>query len=247
MDSFDLIAEPVQRKRKFGAVWIGLGMLALLSVLCVGAAFLMVKINPQVDLNLSSPRKDSGVVTLPTGTRDVQMIQPATRTATATRKPTWTPAPTKTATPTDVPTRQRATSTPTQQPPASTYSLDFEVQQGNPVALPNIGHPDDGCNWAGIAGQATGVDGAPIVGLFVKLVGMFDGKVIDVLTMTGTATQYGMGGYEITLGEEPANSTGTLRLQLYNQAMLPLSHTIRFDTYEDCERNLILINFVQIR
>jgi hypothetical protein len=65
--------------------------------------------------------------------------------------------------------------------------------------------------------------------------------------MTGLAPQYGPGGYEITLGDRPLDSDDALTVQLFDQAMLPLSDKVTFDTFEDCDRNLILVNFKQVR
>jgi len=36
-------------------------------------------------------------------------------------------------------------------------------------------------------------------------------------------------------------------VRLIDQARLPLSPKVYFDTYEDCHRNLIVINFRQVR
>jgi hypothetical protein len=58
---------------------------------------------------------------------------------------------------------------------------------------------------------------------------------------------YGPGGYEFELGEGPVASTQTLWVQLLDQAMLPLSDKIYFDTFSECDKNLILINFNQVR
>ena len=243
MDSFDLIAAPVHQRRKIGVVWSGLLILGFFSLVCTGAALLSLRINPKTSLGLALPPTLQAMVTLPSAT-PVPVIT-STDSATATREPARTQIPTRTATPTATP--QPPTATIIEVSPTATYTRNFELQSGNPLALPNIGHPESGCNWTGIAGQAIGVEGAPIVGLLVKLIGVFDDQTFDLLTLTGTATQYGLGGYEFTLGDHPVDSSGTLRLQLYDQAMVPLSSRIRFDTYEDCERNLILINFVQSR
>ena len=53
--------------------------------------------------------------------------------------------------------------------------------------------------------------------------------------------------YEFVLGDTPIPSTQLLWVQLFDQAMLPLSEQINFDTFEECDKNLILINFNQVR
>ena len=99
----------------------------------------------------------------------------------------------------------------------------------------------------GVGGQALDLSGAPVQWLIVQLGGVLDGKQIEQLTMTGTATQYDKGGFEFTLADEPIESTNTLWVQLLDQAGLPLSEKIYFDTFEDCDKNLIVINLKQVR
>jgi hypothetical protein len=70
---------------------------------------------------------------------------------------------------------------------------------------------------------------------------------IENITMTGLALQYGQGGFEITLSNEPVASENTLWLQLLDQQNLPLSPRIYFSTYAECDKNLIIIYFDQIR
>jgi hypothetical protein len=65
--------------------------------------------------------------------------------------------------------------------------------------------------------------------------------------MIGTATQYGQGGYEFTLAEKPVASDQSLWVQLFDQAMLPLSDKVPFSTYAECNKNLALVNFNQVR
>lgn len=126
--------------------------------------------------------------------------------------------------------------------------MPFVLHPGDPVAIPNIGHPEAGCNWLGVAGRAFNMSGAPIgQGLFVQLAGNLDGQEVEMLSMTGTATQYGEGGYEFILGENPVASSETLWVQLFDQAMLPLSDKVTFNTYSECNKNLTLVNFNQVR
>jgi hypothetical protein len=101
----------------------------------------------------------------------------------------------------------------------------------------------------GVAGQVIDVDGAPVLGLIIEVGGLLDGKRIGsptLLQATGLATAYGAAGYEVKLADEPIASVGTLWIQVLDQAGLPLSDKITFDTYDDCERNLVVIYFKQI-
>jgi len=136
----------------------------------------------------------------------------------------------------------------TQNTLAPEADMPFVINEGDPVAIPNIAHPDLACNWMGIAGKAHNLSGAPIAqGLFIQLGGTLNGKPEDMLGTTGMVTDYGPGGYEFTLGDKPLASAQTLWVQLFDQAMIPLSDQIYFDTYADCDKNLILVNFSQVR
>ena len=72
-------------------------------------------------------------------------------------------------------------------------------------------------------------------------------KACTQLSLTGTALQYGQAGYEFTLADHPIKSKQSVWVMLFDQAMIPLSGKIYFDTSEDCPQNLILVNFRQIR
>jgi hypothetical protein len=70
---------------------------------------------------------------------------------------------------------------------------------------------------------------------------------VDNLVMTGLAPQYGLGGFEFTLADKPVASNGTLWIQLLDQQNLALSDRVYFDTFDDCQKNLIIIYFNQVR
>jgi hypothetical protein len=92
------------------------------------------------------------------------------------------------------------------------------------------------------------MNGEAIRGLFVQLGGSMPGDAsMDNLFMTGLAPQYGPGGFEFTLADKPVASNGTLWVQLLDQQNLPLSDRIYFNTIDDCQNNLIIIYFTQVR
>jgi hypothetical protein len=250
MDAFDYHDTPVQPRRDNSAlVWNILTVMVLLVTLCVGIVFLMLFINPAGAYNPFPPPTLPVLAHLPTATPTPKILMPATWTATITPLPTETPLPTNTPVPTATPT-QAITETPvpeTTEPTTPEGGMSYILHPGDPKAIPNIGHPDAGCSWMGIAGQALGMNDGPVVGLFVQLKGVLNGQSIDMLGMTGTATQYGTAGYEFTIGDQPIASQDTLWVQLFDQAMLPLSDKIAFDTYSDCDKNLIFINFKQVK
>lgn len=246
-DSFDFKEELPKKpaRNKSATLWNLLTVLILLMTLCVGGLLLMIFLNPYIAFNPFKPPPLPTVFTLPTATPTPRYQLP----------PTWTPTvmPLPTNTPEPSPTLLSPTETiaPTLAPgtPEATVEggMPYVLLQGDPKTIPNIGQPLAGCNWTGVAGQALGIDGAPVIGVFIELTGTFNGQPVYHLTMTGLAPQYGPAGYEITLGERPLASKGTLTVQLLNQAMLPISEKVTFDTFDDCDHNLILINFKQVR
>ena len=99
----------------------------------------------------------------------------------------------------------------------------------------------------GVGGQALDMQDAPIVGTTIELGGWLGTDAVDMLSLTGTALQYGPAGYEFTLSDHPIAALKTLWVQLLDQAGLPLSNRVYFTTYDDCTKNLILITFKQVR
>jgi hypothetical protein len=188
----------------------------------------------------------------PPATLPVIPTMPPLPTATVTPRiqfqPSWTPtlegeAPLD-ATP--VPPDQPTATLPATPLPGN---FSFVVQAGSPSYIPGQGfHPDAGCNWLGVAGQATNMSGAPVIGLFVQLGGVLEGGTYETkLSMTGVATQYGQGGFEFTIADRPIASNDALWIQLLDQQNLPLSDKVYFNTYTDCDKNLVVIYFQQVR
>jgi hypothetical protein len=136
--------------------------------------------------------------------------------------------------------------TPTNTLPTSL--LTFGLSEGSPIAIASLAfHPEAGCNWMGIAGQVFNLSGAPIsTSVTVHLEGVLASNQKDLTSLSGTATQYGEAGYEIVLASKPIASSGALWVQLLDQAGLPLSEQQYFDTYDSCDKNLIVINFRQL-
>lgn len=248
MDSFDYHEDITRPQRDTSAIILNLLTgLIILTALCIGLVFLIIFINPYIGFNPFPPPTLPALASFPTATPTPRIVLPATWTPTPSQVPTSTrtPEPTQAPTPSPVagtPGAQQAQASPT------VSNMPFVLHPGDPVAIPNIGHPQAGCDWMGVAGRAFNMSGAPIAqGLFVQLTGTLDGQAVEKLSMTGTATQYGEGGYELVLGEKPVASTDALWVQLFDQAMLPLSDKIGFNTYSECNKNLILVNFNQVR
>ncbi len=185
-------------------------------------------------------------ISVPTGT--------ATQTAEATE-----PSPTMTLTGTGVaaietekPTAT-ATATNTLTPREETellmaaisFERYFDVQQGTPVGMVNWTHPEAGCNWLGVGGQVFDVDGDPEIGFVLEAGGSLEGEPVLGLALTGLDSAYGPGGYEIQLADHTIASQDQVWIQLKDDAGEPLSYPIYIETYDNCEKNLTLLNFVE--
>ena len=71
------------------------------------------------------------------------------------------------------------------------------------------------------------------------------GQPVFGLAVTGEESVYGPGGYEIKLADNPIESEKTVLVQIFDLDGNPLSAPIYFSTYESCEKNLIILNFVR--
>lgn len=247
MDSYSYDHPPRDRA---AILFTTLTVLTLLCVICVVGLFLMLFLNPYSAFNPFPPPTLPALMQMPSETpTDIVFTLPPSWTPTNTSEPTATETlpPSATLPPTPTPITITPTSTLTPPPPEAGYP--FEVRQGNPKAIPNIYHPELGCNWMGVGGQVIDMSNAPVIGLIIRLGGRAPGLTIteDMISLTGLALSYGRSGYEFTLANQPIATRNQLWLQLISQEGSPLSAQVFFDTYESCEQNLIIIDFVQVR
>lgn len=233
------------RRQRRETTWNVLTALVLVAILLAGAYLVLLFSNPYTSLNPFPPPTMPVLVVLPSAT-PTPVKMPATWTPTT--QPTFTQVlPTQTTTPVPtvsaIPTRD-VTALPTD--PNADYPFELK---SNPIPMNStVFHTDGDCNWQGIAGQVVDLQGRAVVGMLVRLTGTYNGKTVNMTTLTGGAQAwYGESGYEFVLGETPVDSTGLLSIQLTDQSFLPISDKVVFDTYASCEKNLILINFRQVR
>jgi hypothetical protein len=194
---------------------------------------------------------------LPTPENTPNVPLPTTSMATLTETALTTAEPSATA----VPLTETPTLTPTQEftatpiPPSPTFTLvptpvpatSFYLQSGTPVGVPNFVNSSAGCNWMGLAGQVFNMNGEPISGYVIQVGGLLGGKEISEMGLTGGAPQVGPGGYIIHLADHPIESDGSIWIQLYDPAGISRTGKILLTTYPNCERNLILINLVELK
>ena len=241
-DYHDDQEEKDTKKNQGTLVWNILSVLVLMTSICVGGLFFVIFLNPQGSLNPFPPATLPAIIPTSTATPTSRVQLPATWTPTPQPPPTSTPTPqaTYTLTPEGTQPTQMITQNPSE-------GMPFVIQDGNPQYIPNIYHPDAGCSWMGVGGQVSGLDGSSVLYLSIKLGGSLNGESVEMITISGTAPQYGQAGYEFELSDQPSDSMQSLYVELLDQADLPLSEKYYFDTFNDCEKNLILINFKQIR
>jgi len=121
----------------------------------------------------------------------------------------------------------------------------YEVLSGDPTYL---AHPD-GCDGLFVAGNVTDIDGDPVIFMMVRIQGILAGEALGIEDVfSGTAPEYGESGWELQLTETPVASTGSVYIQLFDpDTEEPVSTITPFNTYDDCARNLIMINFEQVQ
>lgn len=228
---------------KSDLLWNVLSFLVLAAIIAAGVIFLMIFTNPNSTLNPFPPFSMPEAIVLPTN----RPTFPATWTATI-APPTATVAvptaevPVVSATPVEA-----GTPAPTTTARPATGGFAFGLQT-DPASISSVLYrPEWGCEWMGLAGNAVDLQNSPVKGIRVQVGGFLGANKVDLLSLTGTALQYGQAGYEFTLAEKPIASTGKLWVQLLDQSDLPLSDKVYFDTFASCEQNLIIINFKQVR
>ncbi len=137
------------------------------------------------------------------------------------------------------------TLTPTPSP--TSEPMPFRLK-GEPEALnSDLIRPELGCDWLIIGGQVRDLQEAPVTDLTIHLYGEIGGYTVDRVTLSGNAPGYGESGYEFTLQDLVVDSDGTLFIQLVDNNGQALSDPYPLQTYEDCQKNLILVNFHQVR
>lgn len=246
MDDFELKPERTKGNLK-SLVWNILTVVVLLGICILAFYFLTIFNNPNSPLNPFPPALLPTLYQTETPTSTTYIIpREATWTPTMTitalpsrtKAPTWTLLSqmiTRSITPTPAVTRSGGTSTPLPVSVEITYlaSTDF--------------HPDKKCDWLGVAGKVLGTDGKPVQYQEIQLGGTLAGKAISLFTLSGNAPVYGPSGFELVLSDHPIASTQTLWIQLLDNNARPLTDRIKFDTYDGCTQNLVMVVYTKTR
>jgi hypothetical protein len=246
------LTQSTQNNKPTNGIWDILTLIAVLATLVVATFQITIFINPQAIFNPFPPMEMPEVYVLPTATEGAATIPPVwTETSIPTKFPTPLPSEVPAATATIYIEIQDGTPVAEVTPPEPTATVfegyyAFAIQNEQAINS-TIFKPDDGCNWAGIAGQVFDLQGRPVKGIRVWLRGTINGEYIEPLGLTLESSPYGPSGFEFTIANKPVASSGKLSLQLFDQAMIPISEKVFIDTFDDCEHNLVLVNFKQVR
>lgn len=245
MDSFDFKPEKKVKAKKGGAIWNILTVLLLLGVACLGYYFVTIFMNPASPLNPFPPKPTPTLYMTATATITPKPLPPTYTPSltqapltTRTKAPTWTPlpnmiTPTITETPTDT-----IEPSPTVTPGLAVADITYK---------PSTDYfPQSGCNWMGVGGQVFDSKGKPLPNQTLQLGGTLGDKTILDLSLSGTTPKalFGDSGFDFLLGDTPIASTRTLWIQLFDNTSKKLTEKIYFDTFTDCDKNLVFIVFM---
>ena len=227
---------PTSRARLYNS--LTLALLALTALVCAAYATLFVLIPAPQD-----------IAALPTGTpgpSDTPTRAPTpSKTPRLTNTPTHTPMPSHTPTATPMITRtlsgrETPTFTPT---PGPSLTPSPTLSPFNYVVSVDYQRSIYGLNWAGIAGLVFGLDRKHQTNILVRAWGDPplgpDGQEVP----SGIAVQYGVSGFEFTLGDEPV--TGKWNVQLIGDDGQPLSDVMPIEMNGDPRSNLAYLIFEQ--
>lgn len=112
------------------------------------------------------------------------------------------------------------------------------------VASPVLYAPNSnelGCNWWSIAGTVTDLDGNPVSGYRIRVMG----DDVNETVFSGASQAFGAGGYELPLVGTPQEAVFTV--QLLTAQDVPLTEETTITTRSDCDGNVTVINFIQNR
>ena len=252
MDAFDFAEEPKQEKpkKKPGSFLFTLGTYYFLACsLCLIGFFVAIYIDPYSPINPFMPpapvevNQPSDVTPVLTATVQATATLPPAATETVALLPTETPlqiTPTETFIPYPTPTNVvLSTSQPVDTPDGLAH---FAAQEGTPAYIPYSG----GCSGLFVAGNVIDIDDRPVMLMTVRATGTINGQSINIEVLSGSNPNYSESGWEIKLFDQLVTTTGQISIGLYAQgAWDPSSDLVVIDTFDDCTRNLAVVNFVQ--
>ena len=248
-ESFDEgFDEPKPKKKNLNIEMLDVfSIILLIAALCLGSYFLLIFSNPYTALNPLRPNTPVPAVIVPTSTITPLQL-PTIWTATPTIQPTITstPRPTFTKIPTST-SFSLYTETFTPVPPTATATPEMPFEADVQFIDSKIIHPETNCDWLGVGGTVVDKSQSPMLGVVIRIQGTLVGETVDVMTVSGVSQAYGKSGFEFVLSNLLLPSNDTLWIRVFDTAGIPLSDQIFFSTTNDCEKNLVLVHFRQVR
>ncbi|MEN8241400.1 MAG: hypothetical protein ABFS17_05730 [Chloroflexota bacterium] len=122
-------------------------------------------------------------------------------------------------------------------------ALHFTAQTGTPVYT---AHPN-GCDGIYLAGNVIDSEGNPLAGMLVIAAGTLGDTPLETEpSLSGLHPEFSPSGWQIKLSDTLLDSSETVYVALYSlDSADPVSELVYVDTYNDCDRNMIMVNFVQ--
>ena len=121
----------------------------------------------------------------------------------------------------------------------------YLYQPGTPVAINDYLQIEVSCGGMEIAGQVFN-DNEPSENLIIKVSGSLGYDDILVYAISGGEPRLGPSGYRINLSDQLVYSSNSIFIQLINSSGIPISPNLPVETYGDCDRNLIIVNFSKV-
>jgi hypothetical protein len=256
MDAFDFAEDPEERKRKNtprGLV-LNLGTLYFLaSTFCLIGFFVYTFLEPNNPYNPFPPEPEDpkgGVPTLTLPPSQTPILTPTqtltatiTQTATITATPTFTSTPLFTQETNQLPTTTEVVIT-THTPTATAEgSMHFVAQTGTPVYSAHL----NGCDGIYLVGNVVDINGSPLVHMTVDAGGSLGGVTINPPPSdSGSHPEFSASGWQIKISNTLVDSTSSVYVALYQVGSDdPVSDLVFVDTFNDCEKNMIMVNFTQ--
>jgi hypothetical protein len=232
-----------------------------LSVVSLGWV-IVIAVNPYGLLNPFPPAPENlgqltPVALMPTATSTRELVTPTREADTNTPSPSPEVTPTDTNTPAPLPTlggqseskppaiqtltltvvlspTATASATPRPSPTRSvfTYTASITYQV----------HPVQVCDWMGVAGTVTDLQGRPALDAFVHVWGLGN---VDQIVAAGDQPNYGASGWEVRLARAQIIGAWNVQLITSPETKIPLSDIYTISMPGDCKKNLARVSFQQ--
>lgn len=136
------------------------------------------------------------------------------------------------ATPPSPTPRSSATPKPTPTRSVFTYTAVITLQV----------HPVQVCDWMGVAGVVTDLQGKPVLGAFARVQGTGN---VDQVVAVGVNPMYGASGWEVRLARAQIVGNWTVQLVSSPEGGSPISDVYAIPMPGDCKKNLAFVRFEQ--